>query len=206
MGITKRDHWTESEVLLLPSGEIDCVERKAGALLGDPSFEKDMAKVTSALANSGRGYLILGQRDDHSFDGLPENHGRTPIREWLEQKLPFLVSYPLQDFRAHEVKREASTTIPANRTVIVIEFGNSNLAPHQSVKDNLYYYRVGGHSKPAPFYLETLRGRSRPQEPRDDDLKWQPWFEEASTDVYQHSVATNWRPKVRCRPANSYLG
>ena len=160
MGIIKRDRWTESEVLSFPLGEHALLERKSGALLTD--YERAMAKALSALANSGGGYLIFGQKDDGSFDGLPEKKGETPIREWLEQKLPYLVSYPLQDFRVHNVEPDAATSIPANMTVIIIEIGDSNLAPHQSAKDNLYYYRVGGHSKPAPhFYLETLRGRSR---------------------------------------------
>lgn len=162
MIITKRDHWTEFEVLLLPAGEHDYFERKAGALLSNKDFEKDMAKAISALANSGGGYLIFGQKDDGSFDGLPEKQGRTPIREWLEQKIPFLVSYSLQDFRVHTVETDTLSQIPANTVVVVIEISDSSLAPHQSVKDNLYYHRVGGHSKPAPhFYLETLRGRTR---------------------------------------------
>lgn len=167
MGIIKHDRWTESEVSSLPSGEQNYLERKSGALLDDKDFEKDIAKTISALANSGGGYLILGQADDCSFDGVPEMKGRTPIREWLEQKLPHLVTYPLQDLRVHRVEADNTTKIPSNRAVIVIEIGDSNLAPHQSGKDSLYYYRVGGHSIPAPhFYLETLRGRARFPGPR----------------------------------------
>lgn len=168
MGNIKRDHWTESEVLLLPSGEHDYLERKSGALLTDKDkFAKVMAKAISALANSGGGYIIFGQNDDGSFDGLPEKEDKTPTREWLEQKLPYLVRYPLQDFRVHKVEPDTPTLIPANTIVVVIEIGDSNLAPHQSAKDDLYYYRVGGHSKPAPhFYLETLRGRSRFPSPK----------------------------------------
>jgi len=174
MGIIKRDRWTESEVLLLPLDEHDYLERKAGALLTDKDFDKDMAKAISALANSSGGYLILGQQNDGIFDGLPGKQGRTPTREWLEQKLPFLVSYPLKDFRIHEVKPDTPTSIPANKIVVVIEISDSNLAPHQSVKDNLYYHRVGGHSKPAPhFYLEMLRGRSRFPSP---EVVWV-WFD-----------------------------
>lgn len=174
MAIIKRDRWTESEVLLLSLDEHDYLERKAGALLIDKNFDKDMAKAVSALANSGGGYLILGQQNDGIFDGLPEKQGRTPTREWLEQKLPILVSYPLQDFRIHEVEPDAPTSIPASRVIVVIEISDSHLAPHQSVKDNLYYYRVGGHSKPAPhFYLEMLRGRARFPSPEVVSV----WFE-----------------------------
>lgn len=162
MKIKAKDGWSESDVLALPSGEHDYLERKAGALLKDKDFDKDMAKAVSALANSGGGYLIFGQKDDGSFDGLPEKQGRTPIREWLEQKLPLLVVYPLQDFRIYKVEPDIASVIPINSVVVVIEISDSSLAPHQSEKDKLYYYRVGGHSKPAPhFYLETLRGRSK---------------------------------------------
>ena len=174
MAIIRRDRWTESEVLLLPLDEHDYLERKAGALLTDKDFDKDMAKAVSALANSGGGYLILGQQNDGGFDGLPQKQGRTLTREWLEQKLPILLSYPLQDFRIHEVEPDTLTGIPASKIVVVIEISDSNLAPHQSVKDNLYYHRVGGHSKPAPhFYLEMLRGRARFPSPQVVSV----WFE-----------------------------
>jgi hypothetical protein len=43
---------------------------------------------------------------------------------------------------------------------IVVDVGDSFLAPHQAAEQRTYYYREGGHSKPAPhFYLETLRNR-----------------------------------------------
>lgn len=174
VGIFKRDRWTESEVLLLSLDEHDYLERKAGALLTDEDFNKVMAKAISALANSGGGYLIFGQQNNGVFDGLPEKQGQTPIREWLEQKLPFLVSYALQDFRIHQVELDTPTIIPANKIVIVIEISDSSLAPHQSVKDNLYYHRIGGHSRPAPhFYLEMLRGRARFPSP---EVVWV-WFD-----------------------------
>jgi hypothetical protein len=42
----------------------------------------------------------------------------------------------------------------------VIDVGDSAAAPHQSKRDHIYYYRVGGRSVPAPhFYLELLRQR-----------------------------------------------
>ncbi|MCA1568092.1 MAG: ATP-binding protein [Acidobacteria bacterium] len=162
MAITKRDRWTEDEVLALPSGEHDFLERKAGDLLIDQDFRQDMAKTLSALANSGGGHLLFGARNDGTFDGLPEFRGRQPIREWLEQVIPELLNYPLQDFRVHKVERSSSSAFPSGSAVIVIDVGDSMLAPHQSSVTKLYYYRVGGHSVPAPhFYLETLRGRDK---------------------------------------------
>ena len=78
----------------------------------------------------------------------------------MEQIIPGLTTYPLQDFRVHEVEPATPTTIPQNTVVLVIDVGDSALAPHQATPNKTYYYREGSHSKPAPhFYLETLRNR-----------------------------------------------
>ena len=67
---------------------------------------------------------------------------------------------PLQQFRVHEVERSANSSIPVGRVVIVLDIGDSPIAPHQAGDSKLYYYRQGGRSVPAPhFYLETLRNR-----------------------------------------------
>lgn len=161
MGPTKRERWTEDEVLALPPGENDAFERKAGALLGDRDWREKLAKALSALANSGGGSLIIGIHDDGAtFDGVDPMVGKTSRSEWFEQTVPHLLSYPLDDFRIHVVEPASATAIPAGKQVIVIDVGDSRLAPHQSVEDRRYYQRVGGHSVRAPhFYLETLRSR-----------------------------------------------
>lgn len=150
-------------MLGLPPGEHDYFDRKSGALLRDPDFRKDLAKAISAFANSGGGHLVLGVKDDATLDGVPQIHkGRTSTRDWLEQIIPELVSYPLQDFRVHEVEAVIPSAIPNDNVLIVIDVGDSMLAPHQDTHSKLYYYRVGGRSLPAPhFYLETLRGRDK---------------------------------------------
>lgn len=156
----KKERWTEAEVLGLPPGEHDYFDRKSGALLNNPDFRKDLGKALSALANSGGGHIVLGMNDRGIFDGLPAMRGNTPSREWLEQVIPSLLSYPLEDFRVHEVVQSSPSGIPAGRVAIVVDVGDSALAPHQAADMRTYYYREGGHSKPAPhFYLETLRNR-----------------------------------------------
>jgi len=73
----------------------------------------------------------------------------------------------LAGFRVHVVERDPQTSaIPVDRDVIVIDVGDSALAPHQCLHDGgdaikyLYYMRQGGHSVPAPhFYVELLRQR-----------------------------------------------
>lgn len=178
----KREKWTESEVEALPEGEHDILERKSGRLLNDPDFRAKMAKALSAMANSGGGHILIGSEDDGQLTGVEPLRGRTSTREWLEQTLPGLVSFPVNDLRVHEVIPSATSVIPADRVVLVVDVGDSSLAPHQSAIDQRYYYRVAGHSKPAPhFYIETLRNRlTRPSlEPelsaieRADAYAWQ---------------------------------
>lgn len=166
----KRERWTEADVIALPSGEPDLFDRKGGGVFADTAKLKGtLAKALSAFANSGGGHLLLGVADDGSFDGVPLTHGKgnTPTREWLEQVIPNLTAYPLSDFRVHDVEREpVGSAIPSGRTVIVIDVGDSALAPHQCAYDGpnaqsgIYYHRQGGHSVAAGhFYLELLRQR-----------------------------------------------
>ena len=156
----KRISWSEADVLALPAGEHDYFDRKSAALLEGGEFRIGLAKIVSALANSGGGHVVLGVEDDGTFSGAAPFRGRTRTREWLEQVIPNLVSFTLEDFRVHEVVPSLPTAIPAERVLLVIDVGDSVLAPHQSEPAKAYYYREGGHSKPAPhFYLETLRNR-----------------------------------------------
>lgn len=162
----KRTKWTETEVAALPQGEHDYFERKSGQLFNDSGLLGKLAKTLSALANSGGGHIVLGVDDTGVFDGVPSQRGRTPTREWLEQQIPNLLAYPLSDFRVHVVERLTPSDIPADRDVIVVDVGDSALAPHQCLQDGggarkyTYYYRQAGHSVPAPhFHLELLRQR-----------------------------------------------
>jgi hypothetical protein len=164
----KRERWTEDEVLNLPSGELDYFDRKSGAILKEPDFLKKLAKALSAFANSGGGHLVLGVKDDGTPDGVPKIHtgksgkGRGSTKDWLERTIPELLGYPLQDFRVHEVDPSTSTAIPAGNVLIVIDVGDSELAPHQDTFTKIYYHRVSGNSVPAPhLYLEGLRLRAK---------------------------------------------
>lgn len=152
--------WTLDEICLLPLGEHDFFDRKSGQLLNDSRFRQDLAKAISAFSNSGGGHLILGVADDGSLDGVPKLKGRTPIREWLEQTIANLVEPTPTAFRVHCLDPTEDHNIPNDGVVVVIDFADSHLAPFQSRETKIYYYRVGGHSVPAPhFYLETLRNR-----------------------------------------------
>jgi hypothetical protein len=164
LAFVKRPEWTEDQIASLPGGEHDYFERKSGALFDaadrNPLYDT-LAKAASAFSNSGGGHLVVGVRDDGTFDGVPVViAGRTRTRDWLEQKIPELLDYRLGDFRVHTAIPSAPTQIPTGRELIVIDFGDSALAPHQSARAHTYYYRSAGRSVPAPhFYLELLRQR-----------------------------------------------
>src|SRR2546429_5295188 len=124
MDAIKREKWTEADVDALPAGEHDYFERKSGQLfanMGD--LLGKLAKTVSAMANSGGGYIILGVDDVGTPDGVPPLQGNTPVRDWLEQKIPRLVEYPLADFRVHVVEPSVSSRIPPGKPVIVIDIG-----------------------------------------------------------------------------------
>jgi len=157
----KRERWTEADVVALPSGEHDWFELKSGLLLQGSGWRDDLAKPIGAMANSGDGSLLLGVEDDRTLTGVSEQHkGQHRTREWLEQVVPTLLSYQLEDFRVHEVEHDSPSAIPAGKVLIVIDVGDSALAPHQTSASKTYFCRQGGHSVPAPhFYVETLRSR-----------------------------------------------
>lgn len=165
LAFVKRSEWTEDQIASLPAGEHDYFERKGGALFDDPANRNalydTLAKAASAFSNSGGGHLVLGVQDDGTFDGAPiVIAGRTKTRDWLEQKIPELLDYRLADFRVHTAIPSEPTQIPAEKELIIIDFGDSALAPHQSTRNHTYYYRSAGRSVPAPhFYLELLRQR-----------------------------------------------
>lgn len=157
-----RDEWTEADVLALATEEPDTFDRKSGRILqkNQDDFFNGLAKAVSAFANSGGGALIIGVEDDGTFSGVLANQGKTSTKDWLEQKIPTLVSYPLVSFRVHTVIASSPTSIPVGKVLIVVEVGDSPAAPHQSVRDCKYYHRIGGRSEPAKhFYVELLRQR-----------------------------------------------
>lgn len=163
----KRERWTEMDIDALPLGEHDYFERKSGRTFENTGdWLGKLGKALSAMANSGGGHIILGVDDNGVPDGVPLAQGRTPTRDWLEQKIPNLLQYPLSDFRVHVVEASDVTRIPTQRAVVVIDVGDSALAPHQcavsadGVQRHTYYHRQAGRSVPAPhFYLELLRQR-----------------------------------------------
>lgn len=163
-----KEKWAENEINALPDGEHNYFERKGAGLLSNNDFFMDLAKALSAFANSGGGHIIIGQEDNCSITGVnrvysgKKGKSTQSMREWLEDIIPNLLSYPLRDFRVHEVE---ISSLPDDKVVIVIDIGDSKLAPHQTnVKSQLkaYYQRFGSNSVPAEHHnISLLFGRSR---------------------------------------------
>lgn len=157
-----KEKWKADEVKALPTAEHDYFERKSGTDFEKEDVRKTLSKAISALANSGGGHLLLGVKDDGEFDGVSkERKGRTTTKDWLEQIIPELVDPTLSNFRVHAVEDIDPAELDESRTVIVIDVGDSDFAPHQSRSHVNYFYRPGGRSEPAPhFYLDALRNRA----------------------------------------------
>ncbi len=159
--------WTEELLDELPFGEDDRYERKSGDEISKNKFDdffNKLAKEVGAFANSFGGTLFIGIADDKTKIGVPAiAKGNTPTERWLENKLPALFELRLQHFRISRVELTDKTQhqIGNNRIIIAIDVFNSELAPHQCVRDHTYYYRSNSESKPAPHhYLAFLWGRA----------------------------------------------
>ncbi|QDU29566.1 Divergent AAA domain protein [Anatilimnocola aggregata] len=152
---------TDDLLQIIPPTETTEWEFKAAAIF-DPSrfgeFKKQkLGKIVSSFANSGGGYLLLGKQDGvTTFDHVPTHEGRTT----MEDHLSLVISQSVAPhYRNFEIRRLPISGRP-NESVLVVEFFDSPAAPHQSVADVNYFYRLPGHSVPAPhFHLELLRGR-----------------------------------------------
>jgi hypothetical protein len=162
--------WTEEKINFI-SGEDDRYEYKSGLLLDKKveEIEEILAKEICAFANSFGGTLFLGIKDKtYEFDGVIKTYKRNTI-DWLERKIPNLLSFRLPYFRISEVHLSKATEsrIGDNKTVISIDIFDSVLAPHQvslgtnSRSDKVYYYRENSSSIRAPHsYMAYLWSRS----------------------------------------------
>lgn len=152
---------TDELLQIIPPTETAEWEFKAAAIF-DPSnfgeFKKQkLGKIVSSFANSGGGYLVLGKRNDvATFDPVRTHEGRTTMEDHLSLVISQSVTPHYRNFEIRRIPISGKL----NESVLVVEFFDSPAAPHQSVSDVNYFYRLPGHSVPAPhFHLELLRGR-----------------------------------------------
>ncbi|MCC7337859.1 MAG: ATP-binding protein [Pirellulaceae bacterium] len=142
---------------LLPPDEDDRWEFKSAEILKNKGeLKAELGKQVSAFADSGGGYIAFGISDSRLVEPCDQQVGRQSMSDYLSVLVEQSVEYPIRDFRIHRVPVAADTT----QSVYVLEIKDSPAAPHQAKIEKTYYYRIDGHSKPAPhFHLELLRNR-----------------------------------------------
>jgi len=145
---------------VLPNGnEDDKWELKSAEYLRrekKSDLKKELGKQVSAFANSGGGYLIFGIDDQRTPQECENTVGRQSMKDYLSTMVEQSVEYPIRDFRVHPIQFAEGD----DRSIYVLDIGDSVAAPHQAKDEKKYYYRIDGHSKPAPhFHLELLRNR-----------------------------------------------
>jgi hypothetical protein len=154
-----QNHTTDDLLTLLPPDEDDRWEFKSADLLlasKKVEFKKELGKQVSAFANSGGGNLVIGISKTRTIEPCEQQVGRESMKDYLATMVEQSVEYPLRHFRVHRVPL---TSDPA-KSIFVIAIEDSPAAPHQAKDERNYYYRIDGHSKPAPhFHVELLRNR-----------------------------------------------
>lgn len=156
--------WTEDYVLTLPVQEYDEIEFKAPQWLDLSTSDainktcNGLAKELSALANTGGGKLVIGLKDPKQCKsgvleivdgGVPVLMDKRDTAEWLRAIVPTLLDYPVTGFEVHPILPNGpASQIAADKALFVIDLPDSEVAPHQSKRDNKYYMRVGGNSLP----------------------------------------------------------
>ncbi len=149
--------WTEEYIESIPREDAK-VEKKSSLLFdfanggNEGKLRDELAKQFSAFANTGGGSIILGVDNQGKIDGgIPMVlKGRQSTKEWLEDIIPQLTEPEIVGVRVLDIKREgAKSRIGSDRAICVIEVPDSDRAPHQSVRDRIYYVRLGSKSQPA---------------------------------------------------------
>lgn len=152
---------TAEELLtLLPPDEDDRWELKSAKYL-EPAkkgeLKKELGKQVSAFANTGGGFIVFGVADDiRQLEPCADKVGRQSMVDFLSNLVEQSVEYPISNFKIHRIPFE---TEPTN-AIFLVQIPDSPAAPHQAKDERQYYYRIFGHSKPAPhFHLQLLRQR-----------------------------------------------
>jgi len=173
------DDWDEDYILNLLPGEHDWIEYKDARSIdfalpgGNESRGLDeLSKQISAFANSGGGAIVYGikntrpgsAREVDDAGGVTLNL-KNGVKEWLEDVIPNLVDPPLIKFNVYTVEGNTpGSKIGAEKALLIIEIPSSASAPHQA-KDNVYYGRVAGKSRPLGnrFVIDII---NRPRHPK----------------------------------------
>ncbi|MEQ1507823.1 MAG: ATP-binding protein [Myxococcota bacterium] len=155
-------------LVALEPHEHDFQEFKGGAWLLDEDgqvqahFLIALSKQVSAFANGGGGRVYLGIDDRGQIDGGVPVALKGGTRAWLEDLVPQSVDPPLRRCNVFEVPPEdAASRIRPGHAVYVLDIPSSDDAPHQS-KDNRYYLRIAGKSRPmGHLHVQDVLRRTR---------------------------------------------
>src|SRR5579872_1491824 len=165
--------WNEADVLALPTHETDEFERKGSAKLDltlpgvkEGDVLDELAKQLSAFSNTGGGQIIYGVANNGPVDagGVASSvRGRQSTKEWLEDVIPSLTEFEILGFNVYEITAgSGSSTIGSGKGLFIVDVPDSDRAPHQSTRDQKYYVRLGGKSRPARHRLiEDIRNRQK---------------------------------------------
>lgn len=154
------DRTAEELLALLPPAEDDRWELKSSTYLKPEKkgeLKRELGKQVSAFANSGGGFIVFGVNDNTRYlEPCMEKVGRQSMVDFLSNLVEQSVEQPIINFKIHRIPFD---TEPTN-AIFLIQIPDSPAAPHQAKDERQYYYRIFGHSKPAPhFHLELLRQR-----------------------------------------------
>ena len=167
------DKWDEDDILQLPLGENDGFERKGSELL-DLTLQgvipdkvlNELGKQLSAFSDSGGGRIFYGVKDDGTVDRGGVTRiiiGKQNAKDWLESVIPTIVAFEIVGVNVYEVlPKTTGSVIAKDKALYIVDIPESERAPHQCVRDNKYYVRLGGRSQPASHQLiEDIRSRRK---------------------------------------------
>lgn len=170
--------WDEDYLLNLTPGEFDWLEIKDSRKLdftlpnGNNINEvtNELSKQLSAFANSGGGTLVYGLFDTpintprkvDQFGGVSLTI-KNNTKEWLEDTIPGLIDHQLTTFNVYVITNlnNPNSQILDGKGIFLIDIPSSEQAPHQA-RDNKYYARVGGKSRPIGHQIVSdIFGRAK---------------------------------------------
>lgn len=161
----RAEHFDQFEISQLPLKEDHLFEFKSSQI-GLDKLANEMCMALSGFGNAGGGYIVAGINDDGVIDGgIPKLKGKTPIRDWLDQKIQGMESSPRYFIRTFD-DPAGRGTLKQDHVLIVVFVPESPVAPHMA-PDGCYYLRAGAHTVPAPqIVVEALWAKRRVSNPK----------------------------------------
>lgn len=147
------------DITNLPTAEDEHIEYKSSAT-PQKELKDKLTRAASGFWNSGGGIFFAGVDDNGKPDGgLDTAVGRTPVRDWIDQKLNEVAPIGPYTIELFQHNSASGLNIEENKCVIAVKFEESARPPHMA-PDHKYYIRAGAHTIPAAhFIVEALWAR-----------------------------------------------